>query len=149
VAKILTLSFQIISGFVPIPRPDDPCAPVTTIIRSVLYDPDIFSNDTILEFGVMIMDYFLTHDDNLTVSGSVYIYDLSDITMHNIVHYTPLFLQRAIMLVTQALPLRVKGIHCVNAPPTFQSIFTTARSFMPAKLKERVSESNWLTNFFG
>jgi CRAL/TRIO domain len=106
----------------------------------VLFDPEIYKNDTILEYTLMIIDYFLTNDDNTTVNGSVYIYDLSNITMNNIVHYTPLFLQRLVMLATQAMPLRVKGIHYVNSPPTVQSIFATARSFMPAKMKERVSD---------
>jgi alpha-tocopherol transfer protein len=137
--KILTF-FPILRAFVPIPRPDDPCAPVTAIMRSVLFDPEIYSNENIMEFGVMNVDYFLTHDDHMTVGGSVYIYDLSNITMSYIVHYTPMFYQRMIMLVTETLPLRVKGIHCVNSPPTFQSLFATARSFMSAKMKDRVSD---------
>jgi CRAL/TRIO domain len=138
-------SFQITSAFVPIPRPDDPYAPVTGIVRSVLFDPEIFKNDTIIEYSLMIADYYLTNDDNMTVNGSVYIYDLSDITMNNIVHYTPVFLQRLAMLATQAMPLRVKGIHYVNSPPAVQSLFTSARSFMPAKIKQRVSYPlrNW------
>jgi CRAL/TRIO domain len=138
--KILMV-FPIISACFPIPRPDDPYAPVTTITQSVLLDLDIFSTDNLMEFGLMNVDYYLTNDDNFSVNGSIFIFDLIDFKMAQIVHYTPMFYQRLNMLVTQAMPIRVKGIHCINSPPALQSLFTTIRSFMSAKMKERVSNS--------
>ncbi|KAF2906066.1 hypothetical protein ILUMI_00110 [Ignelater luminosus] len=41
--------------------------------------------------------------------------------------------------MVNAYPLRLKGIHCTNAPSTFEAIFNLVKSFMNEKMKKRMS----------
>jgi CRAL/TRIO domain len=113
-------------------------APLTSLIRP-RHDPNEVSINFILAFGLSIADHFLVNNDNLTVAGQDFIYDLKGLSMSHILQFSPSVLQCIILLFTRALPMRFKSLHFMNFPTSFMNIFQTARLLLPEKMKNRVS----------
>jgi hypothetical protein len=60
--------------------------------------------------------------------------DLENLTMDLVVQNTPLVLQRTSLLFQKSVPVRFKGLHYINLPPTMTSFINLVRSFLPEKL---------------
>jgi hypothetical protein len=154
-----------------LPRPDEPDAPIVTLIRTT-YDPNETSIMDVLEMANLATDYVLFANDNLVVAGQVhlqsvtfykivsfiflfslqiYVYDLQHLTIAHILQCTPLTLKQMLLLFEKSLPVRLKAIHIINAPSAFMSIFNVIKSMLTEKVKQRVGSTlfkNFITQVF-
>jgi hypothetical protein len=84
---------------------------------------------------------------NLTLIFQIIIHDLQDQTMKHIASSTPFELKRLIDFNRNALPIRQKAIHFINAPSYLTTICNTFKAMMPQKFQDRVSFFNDFYDF--
>lgn len=80
----------------------------------------------------------MNEDDNCAISGTCLWSEYTKFPLSYILQHTPSLLKKSILCVENAYPLRMKSVHCTNAPAAFEAIFNLAKSLMSKKLSERV-----------
>jgi CRAL/TRIO domain len=121
------------------PKTASPDAPRVVVVRSGVHNPNIVSFGDFLAMGLINTDILLTDDDNLSVAGQILIFDLKGVTMSHIAGTGPLELKRLIFLNQEAVPVRQKFIHFLNAPSSFFAVFNLGKSLVCDKIRKRVS----------
>lgn len=81
-------------------------------------------------------------DDNLSVSGLVVICDLKGVTLTHMAQFTPGLAKKSVSTVQIGYPIRQKGVHFINTPAGFDTLFNLLKAFASEKLKKRVSQSH-------
>jgi hypothetical protein len=123
------------------------------------YDAGKYSFADVLTIGFLNTAVLLTNNDHYVVCGQVILYlifsflnkkkrnqlnfqiillDLQALTMAHLVQATPLELKRSLQFNKDAIPIRQKSIHFINAPSIFTSMYNTIKTLMPQKLRDRV-----------
>lgn len=124
--------------FVPVPKTDGPAGNRIIIYRPS-FDPDKMDVTYAIRGFGMLMDIMMLEDDNLIVSGTEYIADLSGMKLAHVRGLTPMYLKKIVMAYQDGNPVRIKGIHYVNMPSFFLTIFNLVKAFLSEKLRSRVS----------
>ncbi|XP_065368348.1 clavesin-2-like [Calliphora vicina] len=83
---------------------------------------------------IIIMD-----DPYACINGIIYIFDLNNITLNMAAKYTPTFLRKLVQFYEKSLPLRIKGIHFINAPSFIHSVLSIVLPMLTEKLRQRIS----------
>lgn len=104
-----------------------------------LYNPDEYSINDVLRIFNMMGDISLLTDDNYVLSGQISFVDCSGATLSHLGQWSPRFAKNAMMIFQEASPIRMKGVHYVNTPTGFQTVFNLFKSMMNEKNKQRVS----------
>jgi CRAL/TRIO domain len=124
---------------VPMPKTASPDAPRVVVVRNGIHNPNIVSFGDFLAMGLINTDILLTDDDNVSVAGQILIFDLKGVTMSHIAGTGPLELKRMIFLNQEAVPVRQKFIHFLNAPSSFFAVYNLGKSLVCDKIRKRVS----------
>lgn len=124
--------------FIPCPVTDGPTGNRIIIYRPVFDPAKMDSKYTLRGFG-MLMDIMMLEDDNLIVSGSEYIIDMSELRLVHLRGLTPMYLKKLVMSYQEGNPVRIKGLHFVKMPSLFLVIFNLLKSFLNEKIRSRVS----------
>lgn len=82
----------------------------------------------------------MREDDYCVVNGYVQILDMANYTMAHMLQMTPAVIKKMSTFAEDATPIRQRAMHAINAPASLEKFFNTAKSFMPAKQQERVSD---------
>ncbi|XP_071561098.1 alpha-tocopherol transfer protein-like isoform X2 [Temnothorax nylanderi] len=106
------------------------------IIYGTYLDPDpsnyIFNDNA--KYSTMLHDiYFLTDGTN---NGYTYIVDASKLSFGHVARMSPLGLKKMLYYIQKAAPIRLKGIHVINAPPAMELLMNTAKPFMKKELMD-------------
>lgn len=67
---------------------------------------------------------------NLNAKGWVFVGDCSGVSLGHMGRLSPLGLKKLVCYVQDALPIRLKGIHWINAPSVMEMIVNMAKPFM-------------------
>ncbi|KAF2881632.1 hypothetical protein ILUMI_24544 [Ignelater luminosus] len=86
----------------------------------------------------MIMDILMNEDDNYIIAGNEIIAECTGFSVSYVLQLTPLFLKKTLTCLHKSYPVRLKGIYCTNTPKVFETVFNLGKTFMPAKLKNRM-----------
>lgn len=108
------------------------------LIRMTLYNPDEYSINDVLKIFNMMGDLCLLTDDNYVLSGQISFVDCSGATLSHLGQWSPRFAKNAMMIFQESSPIRMKGVHYVNTPTGFQTVFNIFKSMMNEKNKQRV-----------
>ncbi|XP_063223569.1 alpha-tocopherol transfer protein-like [Bacillus rossius redtenbacheri] len=73
------------------------------------------------------------------VLGDVHVYDATGITWAHLMKFTPTILKKLIVCIQDALPIRIKAMHFVNAPVFMDKFIAFLKPFFKPKLRKRVS----------
>ncbi|GAB0090855.1 alpha-tocopherol transfer protein-like [Sergentomyia squamirostris] len=106
-------------------------------IRPGLYDPAKITMIDIMRYNILMYDILIL-DDQWTVCGGIGVLDLINVTMAHIVQCTPISMKKMSVICQDAVPLRLKGIHLVNAPPGFETVFNLFKRFLNEKNRNRL-----------
>ncbi|GAB0090863.1 hypothetical protein DMENIID0001_056310 [Sergentomyia squamirostris] len=89
-------------------------------------------------FYGMIIDILLLEDDHLTISGGIGIFDFANVPMTHFLQFTPTFVKKVMVIYQDAMPVRLKGFHCINTTPGFEIMFNLFKGFLNEKNRNKV-----------
>ncbi|KAK8734208.1 hypothetical protein OTU49_006058, partial [Cherax quadricarinatus] len=103
-----------------------------------VYDPQQVSVDDMNRASLMISDILAEEDEQTTITGSVFVGDSEGMTMAHIASFTPSLMKKSMVLWQEGYPMRPKGLHYINTPAAFDTVFNIFKSFMKEKMRKRV-----------
>lgn len=134
--------------FLPLPKTLDPAAPRIVVLRTALFNPETTNVVDVQKAMFMMWDVLLNEDDNLVVSGVHVLQDPKNTTLAHIKQISPTLAKKGTTCIQQAYPLRPKGIHFINIPSFFETIFNMVKPFLTDKMKRRVCICfDWFSRF--
>ncbi|CAN8003239.1 unnamed protein product [Ixodes pacificus] len=77
-------------------------------------------------------------DPKIQIAGVVGVADLDGLHISHLLYYTPSEIRKALKLLQECYPVRVKGIYVINNPPVFQLIYAIVRLLLKPKLQKRM-----------
>lgn len=129
----------------------------TVIIRTAAHNPSKHKQNDVFKIGRMVLDYLVAHDETISVYGICAIFgktygifyalssrlyyivlDMEGISLGHALQMTPRLIKRAVNS-WEHYPLRIKKLEFVNANYGINVVLDIFRSFMTAKMKERIS----------
>jgi len=125
----------------PLPNTGSSGSPRIVLFRYYAYDPSHVRAEDVVKVITMINDLLMNEDDNSVVSGHIWVVDLAHISMGHIVQWQPEVVKKAIMILQESSPIRLKGMHYINAPKIFEQMFNLIKSLLNEKMKKRVSSN--------
>ncbi|KAJ6649743.1 Alpha-tocopherol transfer protein-like [Pseudolycoriella hygida] len=133
---------------VPLPITGGLGSPRVVFFRFAVCDPSKRLVEDAFRHFIMVNDVLLNEDDNSVVSGQLYILDLANITMGHITQLNPVLLKKAFMICQDSSPIRIKGIHYINAPKSFEHLFNIVKSILNEKMKKRLFMHSSMDTFY-
>lgn len=122
----------------PLPNTDGPDGPRIVLNRIGVYDPDKYELAELFRATLMIVDTLHLLDDNIIIAGQLGIMDSKGVTMGHLSKFNPLFMKKMSVTFQEANPARIKGLHYVNTPSAFLTLFNVFKTFLNDKVKSRV-----------
>ncbi|GAB0090856.1 hypothetical protein DMENIID0001_056240 [Sergentomyia squamirostris] len=116
-------------------------------IRPGVYDPAKITMNDLMRYTILICDILIL-DDQWTVGGGIGVLDLVNVTVAHLIQYTPLSMKKLSVICQDAVPLRLKGIHCINAPPGFDTVFNLFKMVLNEKNRNRLHVHGALENLY-
>ncbi|XP_069189043.1 alpha-tocopherol transfer protein-like [Procambarus clarkii] len=102
------------------------------------WDPNQVKPEDLFKAAGMLFDVLFLEDEQTTVTGIVQANDMTGLTFKHLA-VLPFPLVRKVMLTWQeGYPLRPKGVHYINTPQAFDTLFNLCRPLMKEKMKTRV-----------
>lgn len=94
---------------------------------------------------MMLCDIFFLTDG--TTNGYTYIADVSKLLFGHVARMSPLGLKKILYYIQEAAPIRLKGIHIINAPPVMETLMNIIKPFMKKEMIDIVNITNRLIIF--
>ncbi|KAF5293981.1 hypothetical protein FQR65_LT10952 [Abscondita terminalis] len=111
--------------------------PVLLLVRVANGNPDIFSVEDALKFGLLLADIMFRFDVNSNIVGHALLVDLKDIPTKYFLQITPTFIKKVITCFVNVYPLSIKAVYFINVPSSLLTAFNILKSFLSSKLKDR------------
>ncbi|KOB65224.1 putative intracellular [Operophtera brumata] len=108
------------------------------LIRPGRYDASKYDIFDVLTVVNILQKVVLMDDDNGTVAGNMTILDLQGVTLGHFLQMTPITMKKMMVAAQDATPLRMKGLHYINAPPGVETIFNAMKSLLNEKNRNRL-----------
>lgn len=108
------------------------------LVRNGCYDPDEYNFNDIMRIGQAVNEILMWEDDYAIVNGFVYIMDLKEWTSKHFFQVTPSLMKKMTVYSEEAMPLRYRNQHCINAPSVFESVFNMMKPMMSEKQLNKV-----------
>lgn len=121
------------------PTPLNETGPRIMLIRNGIYDPNQYDFMDLMRVGQAFNEILMWEDDHAIVNGFVHIGDLKGWTKQHFFQFTPSLMKKITVYSEQAMPLRPKSSHMINAPSIFESLFNVFKPMMSEKQLNRVS----------
>uniref|UniRef100_A0A1I8PW14 CRAL-TRIO domain-containing protein n=1 Tax=Stomoxys calcitrans TaxID=35570 RepID=A0A1I8PW14_STOCA len=102
------------------------------------YCIDKFSNEDIYYPACSMFELAMLNDPYVGINGFVFIYDLAKGTTRHLLEITPTVLKKVVSFMEKSMPVRIKSIYIINAPPAAQAILKIAISLVSEKLRKRL-----------
>ncbi|XP_063223568.1 alpha-tocopherol transfer protein-like [Bacillus rossius redtenbacheri] len=98
-------------------------------------DPARFDVEESIKRAFMVCDLRLRAEK---VLGDVHVYDATGVTWAHLMKYTPTILKKLIVCLQDAMPMRIKAVHFVNAPVFMDKFVAILKPFVKPKLRKRL-----------
>lgn len=125
--------------YLPLPNTDTADGPCVILTRPGIYDAHKYNVLNLMKVNFMVVMVFMMESDNMVISGGHIVQDLTNITIAHAIAMSPALSKKAAAIFQDAFPLRPKGMHFVNVPGFFESLFMVVKPFLKEKLLKRVS----------
>ncbi|XP_037813921.1 alpha-tocopherol transfer protein-like [Lucilia sericata] len=134
IREILKLGFGVV-----LPTPLNETGPRIMLVRNGIYDPNKYDFMDIMRVGQAFNEILMWEDDYAIVNGFVHIADLKDWTKEHFFQATPSAMKKITVYSEEAMPLRPKASHVINAPSIFESLFNIFKPMMSEKQLNRMT----------
>ncbi|CAK1603321.1 unnamed protein product [Parnassius mnemosyne] len=121
-----------------LPKVSSPTSPRVAIIRPGSYDPEKYTISDVIAVNNILQKILCMDDDNMVVAGLHTILDLEGVTMGHFLQMTPMLMKKMVVLTQDAMPVRMKGTHYINAPKGFETIFNAIKNLLNEKNQTRL-----------
>ncbi|EDW92800.1 uncharacterized protein Dyak_GE21129 [Drosophila yakuba] len=121
-----------------LPRPLNDNGPRLALLRLASYDPSKYTFQQVNLAGGLMQQIMLDEDDVAIVNGLISILDMSNVTTGHFLQMTPSFAKKMTVFQEEALPLRPQGVHFINTPSGFDTIFNMIKPMMSKKQQGRL-----------
>nr|DBA24256.1 TPA: hypothetical protein GDO54_011941 [Pyxicephalus adspersus] len=97
----------------------------------------------------LITSELIVRDAETQRNGVKAIFDLEGFRLTHAFQITPTLATKIAAVMTDSFPLKVRGIHLINEPLFFHSVYALIRPFLPDKIKQRIHlhGSNYIPTF--
>lgn len=92
-------------------------------------------NDNVKYFLMVTDIWFLTEGTN---NGYVYFADASGLSFGHLARVNPLGLKKYLYYIQEAAPIRLMGIHFINAPPAMELLMNMMKPFMKKEMIDMI-----------
>ncbi|CAD1477181.1 unnamed protein product, partial [Heterotrigona itama] len=123
--------------FLPLKKLDDE-GRMVVIIRAAVHSPSKHKISDMLKASLMILDLALRDHEPVTIHGITAILDISGITYEHVLQLSPAVIKNLVHAWQGCYPLRIYSLDFINAHRFLNVVLNVFRSFMIAKLKERI-----------
>ncbi|KAL6428454.1 hypothetical protein ACFW04_008609 [Cataglyphis niger] len=107
-------------------------------------DPSRFVYNDNVKYFLMVCDvWFLTEGTN---NGYIYFADVSALSFGHIARISPLGLKKYLYYIQDAAPIRLMGIHFINAPPAMELLMNMMKPFMKKEMIDMIHFHSSLKN---
>ncbi|GAB0094868.1 Retinol-binding protein pinta [Sergentomyia squamirostris] len=110
---------------------------LVVIIRTGAHNPRRHTQNNVLKICKMLIDLAIRADESISIYGVSAILDMTGVTFGHALQLKPALIKRTVEC-WETYPCRARRLEFVNAPAHVNIILNVFRSFMSAKLKERV-----------
>ncbi|XP_052867076.1 retinol-binding protein pinta [Anopheles cruzii] len=107
------------------------------IVRTSAHDPKRHKQDNVFKVDKMILDLLMHLDETISLHGVVAIFDMQGVTLGHALQLPPSMIKKSVES-WENYPCKPKLLEFVNVPIHVNIVLNVFRSFMSAKLKERV-----------
>ncbi|SPP84770.1 alpha-tocopherol transfer protein [Drosophila guanche] len=121
-----------------LPRPLNDNGPRIALLRQAMYDPSVYTFQEVNHAAGLMQQIMLNEDDVAIVNGMISILDLANVTTGHFLHMTPSFAKKMTVFQEEALPLRPQGVHFINTPAGFETIFNMFKPMLSKKQQGRL-----------
>ncbi|XP_061395849.1 alpha-tocopherol transfer protein-like [Musca vetustissima] len=121
-----------------LPTPLNETGPRILLIRNGCYDPSKYNFADIMRVAQACNEILMWEDDYAIVNGFVHIMDLKGWTKEHFFQVTPSLMKKMTVYSEEAMPLRPKASHAINAPSIFESVFNMLKPMMSKKQVDRM-----------
>lgn len=108
--------------------------------RSGLCRPDEYKLEELFQVEAALQEIILLEDDYALVHGVVCIVDVSQLSIGHMAQMTPSLMKRISVFSEDAVPLRMRATHFINATNAFERFFNTMKPLMSKKQQQRVKQ---------
>lgn len=122
----------------PLPLTETPSSPRIMLMTPGGYDATKYTMQDVMKVSTMINDILMNEDDSTIIAGQIGVIDLKGVTLQHFIQMQPALMKKMTMLFQDGNPVRQKGVHYINTPPSFEQIFNLFKSFMNEKMRSRV-----------
>ncbi|KAG5307732.1 TTPAL protein, partial [Pseudoatta argentina] len=104
-----------------------------TMIFSTFLDSDLsfYDYNNTIKQSIMLSDIHLLNGTN---DGYVFIFDVGKFSFGHVMKMNPLDIKKHVYYLQEALPIRLKAIHILNATPAMELCMNIAKTFMKNEL---------------
>ncbi|XP_074508496.1 alpha-tocopherol transfer protein [Sebastes fasciatus] len=107
------------------------------IYRIGQWNPKDWSAFQVFRVSLMTSEIISTETETQR-RGLKAIFDLQGWSLGHALQITPSLARKISSILSDAFPLKVRGIHLVNQPMFFRPVFAMIRPFLPDKIKQRI-----------
>uniref|UniRef100_D3TPJ5 Phosphatidylinositol transfer protein SEC14 n=1 Tax=Glossina morsitans morsitans TaxID=37546 RepID=D3TPJ5_GLOMM len=122
--------------FLPLPNPLHDNGPRIFYIHGSL--PEMYSVEDAITVKSVLQDIFMLEDDYAVINGLIAIIDLTAFNFSYVFQLTPMVLKKFIAYDYEAMPLRVKAVHYINAPKIYDTVYKIFLPMLPQNHQNRI-----------
>ncbi|XP_072143720.1 alpha-tocopherol transfer protein-like [Dermacentor andersoni] len=88
--------------------------------------------------SALVMAEWALLDEETQVRGVVCVFDLKNLRIMHMAHFTPGFVKKTAHIMQDCYPVRIKAIYVINNPPAYEIVFAAVKPFLKSKLLQRI-----------
>ncbi|KAM5315221.1 alpha-tocopherol transfer protein isoform 2-T2 [Glossophaga mutica] len=125
------------AGYLGVLRARDPAGSRVLIYRIAYWDPKVFTVYDVFRLS-LITSELIVQELETQRNGIKVVFDLEGWHFSHAFQITPTVAKKIAAVLTDSFPLKVRGIHLINAPIIFYAVFSMIKPFLTEKIKERI-----------
>ncbi|XP_020857847.1 alpha-tocopherol transfer protein isoform X1 [Phascolarctos cinereus] len=125
------------SGYHGVLRSRDPTGSRVLIYRIAYWDPKVFTAYDVFRVSLITSELIVKEVDTQR-NGIKAIFDLEGWHFSHAFQITPSVSKKIAAVLTDSFPLKVRGIHLINEPIIFHTVFSLIKPFLTEKIKQRI-----------
>uniref|UniRef100_A0A1B0GIG6 Putative phosphatidylinositol transfer protein sec14 n=2 Tax=Lutzomyia longipalpis TaxID=7200 RepID=A0A1B0GIG6_LUTLO len=110
---------------------------LVVVIRTGAHNPRKHTQNNVFKVCKMLIDLAIRADESISIFGVSAVLDMTGVTLGHALQLKPTLIKRTVAC-WETYPCRARRLEFVNAPAHVNVVLNIFRSFMSAKLKERV-----------
>ncbi|XP_001379317.1 alpha-tocopherol transfer protein [Monodelphis domestica] len=125
------------SGYHAVLKSRDPTGSRVLIYRIAQWDPQLFTAYDVFRVSLITSELIVKEVDTQR-NGVKAIFDLEGWQFSHAFQISPSVAKKIAAVLIDSFPLKVRGIHLINEPIIFHTVFSLIKPFLTEKIKQRI-----------